>query len=253
MSDISSSPELPITAVSLNDEGEYYCTVTNTLVTGLAISSTMFTVIPIDVTPATFKEGYPEAANITDTSVDLMVQIEEPADCYFAVLKADEPDPSVEQVRNGTDGTGTGLPLNLHGTIVIPNPAAEGLVTIENLEVETDYEIFLVTLDTVGNISSDVTVIAFSTTKTIVGLEPLSASKVIAFPNPVTDVLSLITAENRPVECRLFNQNGKEINPEYFHPSPGIYLIDFGNLKKSVYILVVRDGRDISHIRIVRN
>lgn len=97
-----------------------------------------------DATPPIFAENYPNINEITTTTLELAIQIDEDGTAYFVVLENNAVEPSVLEVKAGT-GNG-GSPAIENGNISL-FADTENTETIDSLTVSTDYDIYVVAED----------------------------------------------------------------------------------------------------------
>jgi cytochrome c peroxidase len=101
-------------------------------------------VVQSDTTAPTFETGYPKIENITQTTADLKVKINENGKAYYVVL---------------ADGATAPTDVKTHANKVTIDLTAntEASSTITGLSAETAYDIYLIIEDTAGNITQAAT------------------------------------------------------------------------------------------------
>ncbi|MCX7920965.1 MAG: S-layer homology domain-containing protein [Clostridia bacterium] len=116
---------------------------------------TMVTDPTPDTTPPVNVTGYPKLGTKTETSVDLLAQINEGGKTYFAVLSSGATAPTAAQVKAGTNASNAALAGSMKGNISLTanNP---GTVTITGLTVLNTYDIYVVSEDNSSNLQATV-------------------------------------------------------------------------------------------------
>ncbi|MFZ5939245.1 MAG: DUF5689 domain-containing protein, partial [Bacteroidota bacterium] len=99
--------------------------------------------IVADVTPPVFSDGYPKIKNILDTSIDLLVKLDETSKVFYVVLESGATAPTVAEVLAGTGSAGA--------TAVVASSfdagTAEVTETISGLTVDITYDVYVVAQD----------------------------------------------------------------------------------------------------------
>ncbi|HID30500.1 MAG TPA: LamG domain-containing protein, partial [Desulfobacterales bacterium] len=134
----------------------------------LRISDTALTPTEISdsyhaLTPPIFSVGYPSTANVGNTSLDLLAQIDEDGIAYYVVLSDGAAPPTSVEVKAGTGSGGT--TALVFGSVVL-TAATVGSGTISGLTTQTAYDIYVVAEDdeSAPNIQSSPTIVDVTTT-----------------------------------------------------------------------------------------
>ncbi|MCK4661925.1 MAG: lamin tail domain-containing protein [Bacteroidales bacterium] len=106
-----------------------------------------------DETPPEFIIGYPKAANISETSFNVVVQLNEAGTAYFLKLDDGTDEPTPAEVMVGT-------------SITVSSPSTSYSETISGLTAETAYDVYFVAEDdeTTPNVQAAVTKLDITTT-----------------------------------------------------------------------------------------
>jgi len=93
-----------------------------------------------------FALTYPKLDNIGETTANVLLKINEEGDGYAVAITKDDPAPSISQIKNGQDSTGTPVPSGNSGTVVL-NQDVEKTIILTNLDADTSYDIYVVAED----------------------------------------------------------------------------------------------------------
>jgi len=120
-----------------------------------------------DTTPPVFIETYPKASNLEENSFDVLVSADEVATYYFIEYAKDtsRTDPTVDQVIAGTDGNGS----NSNATFGYYGPISENseeALSFTDLNIGTEYDVFIVAVDASDNKQETVTKVSLTTLDT---------------------------------------------------------------------------------------
>ncbi|SHG05392.1 Por secretion system C-terminal sorting domain-containing protein [Flavobacterium micromati] len=127
-----------------------------------------------DVTPPVNAIGYPQITNILSNGFDFLSQLDEIGKTYFVILPAGSPEPTVAQIKAGTDITNTAAIKA--GLLAVDDATLVYTQNNTGLILGTTYVVYSISEDAFGNIQTvvkklDVTtssaaVPSLSTTKT---------------------------------------------------------------------------------------
>ncbi len=98
-----------------------------------------------DLTAPEFETNYPNATNVDLTAFNVNVQLNEAGKVYYIVIDAGEQQPTINEVVSGENYAGVSVVAN--GTIEVTEASAPYAAFVENLQVGTDYEVYLVAED----------------------------------------------------------------------------------------------------------
>ncbi|ALO16208.1 hypothetical protein L21SP5_02585 [Salinivirga cyanobacteriivorans] len=98
-----------------------------------------------DLTAPEFEPNYPNVSNIDLTAFDINVQLNEPGKVFYIVIDAGEQQPTISEVVAGEDYSTVTVVAN--GTIEVAETSTSYAAFVENLQVGTDYEVYLVAED----------------------------------------------------------------------------------------------------------
>ena len=123
-----------------------------------SLNVTTLTEIPVDNTAPSFISTYPKVENVSATSFDIVVQLNELGTAYYSVLPNNATLPTINEVIAGTGSI-------VNGSIVVNTINLDMLANITGLDSETDYDIYVVCQDDepTPNIQNTVTKIEAST------------------------------------------------------------------------------------------
>jgi hypothetical protein len=156
-----------------------------------------------DLAPPIFTSTYPNTLNITESSLDLIVSLDEVGKVYYVVLSDAAPAPSITQVKAGQDDTGAAVSNS--GFVSVTAPAADATKNITGLSPSTSYDIYIVAVDAPSNIQAntvklDVTTAASTTPLTSPSLSSISFSGFIFKTQQSAAQSYTITAVNLTVD-----------------------------------------------------
>jgi len=114
-----------------------------------------------DTTPPSFTSSYPQSLNISSTSFDLVVNLDEGGKAYYVVLANGATTPSVTQVKTGHDALGT-LVANT-GSINVSSASSNFSKTIFGLASNTNYDVYVVAEDVFSNPQTSATLLDVTT------------------------------------------------------------------------------------------
>ncbi|MEQ8237781.1 MAG: lamin tail domain-containing protein [Cyclobacteriaceae bacterium] len=103
-----------------------------------------FSVIPTDVSPPSWTSGYPFLINYTNTSFDIIGQINEAGTVYFVVLLDGSTAPSSAEVKAGTGSAGASTATNGFNAAALTTDVT---LSISGLSSGTDYNVYVVAED----------------------------------------------------------------------------------------------------------
>ncbi len=132
---------------------------------GIAADTTWnFTTAVPDTTAPEWIETWPQAAQLSSTSITVHAQTNEAGTAYYVVLPGGAtPPPGAEQVKAGTDGNGA-LALKSGNLPLIANTEATGTVT--DLTADTTYDVYFVAEDGVPNLQASPSMVSVSLVST---------------------------------------------------------------------------------------
>ncbi|QNU66647.1 S-layer homology domain-containing protein [Ruminiclostridium herbifermentans] len=122
--------------------------------------------ILVDAVPPKLATGYPKAGTKTEQTANVIVKFDKVSNVYYVTVLDDITNsvPTAEQVMNGLDAAGTAVATGMLG-IANVTENIEGTLTITNLSAYTDYTVYMVAVDSLGNIGA-VTAFNFKTADT---------------------------------------------------------------------------------------
>lgn len=112
-------------------------------------TTTKIEVSTLDLTAPEFSEGYPWIENITETSLDISLQISENGKVYFILIAAESDVPTSGQVKTGVDYSDVILVSSNNGVITA---STDLIFSITGLESKTTYDLYAVAEDEDGNL-----------------------------------------------------------------------------------------------------
>lgn len=150
---------------------------------------------PDDTTPPAWISNYPKTADITPTSLKLLVKTNESGIAYYVVLADGAAAPSTAEVKNGT-GKGDMVAVKSGQAALMANN--ETSITISSLNSNTAYDIYAVAEDAAENLQSD----------------PLKLDVITsaADPGDTTPPLVSSTSVNGNTLALIYNENLDEIS-----------------------------------------
>jgi len=110
---------------------------------------------PLDTEPPVYTGGSPTVTDTTTTSTTLSVQLDEPGTVYYVMQVGEALAPSAAQVMLGMQSDGT--PALLFGSFIVDTVGIDVDVLITGLSGNTDYDLYVVAEDGLGNLQSTVT------------------------------------------------------------------------------------------------
>ena len=119
-----------------------------------------FNITVIDNPAPEFNNGYPQSSNIGQTSFDLTVQLNETGIVYYVVLADGATEPTNIETQAGT---GSGGSSEINGSITVSSIDTDIDETISSLDINTEYDIYLVAEDELGNLQDSVTLLEVGT------------------------------------------------------------------------------------------
>lgn len=105
------------------------------------------------VAPVTIA-GYPKTSNIRGEGFDFINKIDEIGKTYYVLLPGGSAEPTIAQIKEGQDATGTAALQS--GVLDITNASQEYVRTFTGLNLSTAYSVFSVSEDPYGNVQSTV-------------------------------------------------------------------------------------------------
>ena len=136
-----------------------------------------------DATAPVTESGYPAVSGITDSTVTVELQLDEPGFFDYVVVPSTARLPSVAEVLGGTDGDGiAAVAIGTSVTVVLAQSTASSLVS--GLAAVTSYTVYTVARDTSGNQQTSV---GFVTTTTLSDTTPPSWETGYPIVNSPTD------------------------------------------------------------------
>nr|WP_319399143.1 DUF4465 domain-containing protein [uncultured Carboxylicivirga sp.] len=109
-----------------------------------------------------FNDGYPKVEDITAYSADLLLSFNEAGNAWWVVLPAGDNAPTVAQVKAGTDAQDNELADNLKGNVTFAADI-QSKTSVEELNDNTEYVIYIVAEDNLGNTMDAVASLEFTT------------------------------------------------------------------------------------------
>ncbi len=119
-----------------------------------------FDITVIDNPAPEFNSGYPQSSNIGQASFDLTVQLNEIGTVYYVVLADGATAPTNTETQAGT---GSGGSSEINGSITVGTEDTDISETISSLDINTEYDIYLVAEDNLGNLQDSVTLLEVGT------------------------------------------------------------------------------------------
>lgn len=114
-----------------------------------------------DNTPPVFGQGYPTAANITQTSFDLLVRTNENGKAYYVILGNGAPAPTAVQVKEGHDANNQVAVKSGSGNLTAD---AQLIINITGLAAGTAYDAYVAAEDNKPNLQASPVKISVTTT-----------------------------------------------------------------------------------------
>lgn len=118
--------------------------------------------VHVDVAAPDFAANYPKAGSIGNNRAEVVVKTNETGVVYYAVVPQNATAPLAAQVKAGTDAAGMPLAANMHGNLAVTANQEENF-DLTGLRASTNYTIYLVTEDLLGNLAANVTALPFRT------------------------------------------------------------------------------------------
>lgn len=74
------------------------------------------------------------------------------------------------------------------------------------------------------------------------------------YPNPVSEILTIeLPGENKPIDCEVYNSNGKMVINERTFQQSGNIKLDFSDLLPGTYFLKLLSGKEIMTRKFIKN
>lgn len=165
--DYLTKDSLVLQGATIINSGSSVKAITTLPVPGNAGSLSNTSNVLIDAVAPKFSTGYPQKGTITELTADIVVNVNEKATIYYVTVLNDINNsvPTVEQVKGGLNAAGTAVAAGMLGTVsVIENK--DGKLAMSNLSAYTDYTVYIVLVDSLGNTSSTVSSFNFKTADT---------------------------------------------------------------------------------------
>lgn len=126
------------------------------------ISSFVFGTIEADLSPPEWISGFPKIEGVTSHSMNIYSKINEKGFIYFVLIKKEDAIPSVSQVKQGLDGNNNPSLFSEYSKCY---PNSLNMISINNLEEETDYILCMVAEDDEKNpnVMGEINALSFKT------------------------------------------------------------------------------------------
>jgi len=116
-----------------------------------------------DNTPPVFGQGYPTTANITQTSLDLLIRTNENGKAYYVILGNGAPAPTALQVKEGLDANNQAAVKSGSGNLTANTQL---IINITGLTAGTAYDIYVAAEDSKPNLQAGPAKISVTTSVT---------------------------------------------------------------------------------------
>lgn len=125
----------------------------------LQATPSLLSVTTTDTTAPVFTTGFPNAANILETGFNLNVNMNEAGVIYYALVEAGTTAPTAAELKAGEG-------FILGGPITVTAKDMAYSVTLSGLSPVSDYDIYLVTEDGLGNLQATPSMLSVTTVDT---------------------------------------------------------------------------------------
>jgi len=194
-----------------------------------------------DETAPTWIEGYPAVNSVSPNTVALQVEVNEQAEIYFAIQRAEEDALTIDQVIDKE--------ADISGSIVaIANEVTEKI--IKELSSDTQYKVYFVAVDNAQNRSESITILDFKTKQEeSTGVDDISTSFCI-WPNPVSNGFFSLKTEHS-AKIVIYDLKGCKLLEDFVADKEQI--VDVSSLSKGMYVVAIEMNDDvITHKLIIK-
>ncbi|MGE5390160.1 MAG: InlB B-repeat-containing protein [Deltaproteobacteria bacterium] len=143
-----------------------------------------------DDTPPQLYSGYPRRFQITATSMEFLLKINEDGRAYYLVLPSSAAVPRVSQVQAGANPSGARVPDSMRGVIDMAEDT-QASVVVTDLSSGTSYTLYVVVEDDNDNLQDDIEMLNFRTEYSSGGSLAFETSSVIVAENVSTGSIVL--------------------------------------------------------------
>lgn len=116
-----------------------------------------------DVTPPAFALTYPKTANVSNTALDILSNINEVGKTYFVILPDNAAAPTAAQIKAGNDASNTAVATNLKGIINNTTANTDFSLNVTGLTANTPYDIYAIAEDAIPNLQANAVKIDITT------------------------------------------------------------------------------------------
>jgi len=102
----------------------------------------------LDIAKPNYADGYPRLDNVQDTTVDVLIEIDEAGTGWSVVVEDDSAPPSKAQIKAGQDGSGAAAISSDTGALTADT---EDTHNHTGLTIGVNYDVWVLTEDTAGN------------------------------------------------------------------------------------------------------
>ena len=149
-----------------------------------------------------FNDGYPKVEDITANAAVLSLSFNEAGNAWWVVLPADANAPTLAQVKAGTDALDNELVDNLKGNLAFA-ANLQSKTSIQELTDNTEYVIYIVAADNLGNTMDAVTLLYLTTdfkSTEVATFEDVNYIDAVVFEDGTAKFTNVTVAEGEGVD-----------------------------------------------------
>ncbi len=216
-------------------------------------------VTTVDLMAPYFNTSYPMADNITETTFDIKVNMDEAGKSYFVVLGDGAVSPTPQQVKNGQHAGGMQVASTFRATINVASPNTEYSGSASALTQSTHYDVFVIAEDeqTIPNLQATVIKIDVFTLPTSGILNIDGNTTVKLFPNPANEytTIRINSPHTGLFFSKIFNINGKEMSNYEFKAVKGEndFIININDWPTGIYFANIYSDNYQAVIKLIVN
>ncbi|WP_170292170.1 DUF4347 domain-containing protein, partial [Heliobacterium mobile] len=119
-----------------------------------------------DTTPPTWAVGYPQTGTCTQNGANVLVQTNETGKAYYVVVPDGATAPTAAEVKAGQAAGGASPGAGMSGFVNLTSTSSPATISITGLATATNYDVWLVAEDSVGNLNTSAVKVNIQTTST---------------------------------------------------------------------------------------